>query len=69
MIKYLVVFEKAGNNYTAYIPDLPGCFAAGATLSEVKDNIRKALRLQIRGIVQRGEALPEQIAFSEYVEI
>lgn len=69
MIKYLVVFEKAGNNYTAYIPDLPGCFAAGATLSEVKDNIRKAIRLHIRGLVQRGEPLPEQIAFSEYLEI
>ncbi len=69
MIKYLVVFEKAGNNYTAYVPDMPGCFAAGATFSEVKDNIRKAIRLHIRGLVQRGGPLPEQIAFSEYLEI
>jgi predicted RNase H-like HicB family nuclease len=69
MVRYLVMFEKAGSNYTAYTPDLPGCFAAGATLSEVKDNIRKAIRVHIRNLVQKGEPLPEQIAFSEYLEI
>lgn len=69
MVRYLVVFEKAGDNYTAYVPDLPGCFAAGATLPEVKDNIHKVIRQNVRGIVQRGETLPEQIAFSEYVDM
>jgi len=69
MIRYLVVFEKAGSNYTAYAPDLPGCFAAGATIAEAKGNIRKVIRLHIRGIVQRGDPLPEQIALSEYLEL
>ncbi len=69
MVRYLVVFERAGDKYTAYVPDLPGCFAAGATLPEVKENIRKVIRLNVRGIVQRGETLPEQVAFSEYIDI
>lgn len=69
MVRYLVVFEKAGDNYTAYAPDLPGCFAAGATLSETRDNIRKAIRVHIKNLVLKGEPLPEQAAFSEYVDI
>ena len=69
MVRYLVVFERAGDKYTAYVPDLPGCFAAGATLSEVKENIRKVIRQNVRGIVQRGESLPEQVAFSEYIDM
>ncbi|MBM3157832.1 MAG: type II toxin-antitoxin system HicB family antitoxin [Chloroflexi bacterium] len=69
MVRYLVVFERAGDKYAAYVPDLPGCFAAGATLPEVKENIRKVIRQNIRGIVMRGEALPEQVAFSEYIDI
>jgi len=69
MVRYLVVFERAGANYTAYVPDLPGCFAAGATLPEVKENIRKVIRQSVRGIVQRGETLPEKVAFSEYIDI
>ncbi|OGO00817.1 MAG: hypothetical protein A2Y59_04260 [Chloroflexi bacterium RBG_13_52_14] len=69
MVRYLVVFERASDKYTAYVPDLPGCFAAGGTLSEVKENIRKVIRLNVRGIVQRGDSLPEQVAFSEYIDI
>jgi predicted RNase H-like HicB family nuclease len=69
MVRYLVVFEKAGDKYTAYVPDLPGCFAAGSTLSEVKENVRKVIRQNIRGIVLRGETFPEQVAFSEYIDI
>ena len=69
MVRYLVVFERAGDKYTAYVPDLPGCFAAGSTLPEVKENIRKVIRQNVRGIVQRGESLPEQVAFSEYIDM
>jgi len=69
MQKYLVVFERAGEKYTAYVPDIPGCFAAGATLSEAENNIHKAIRRQIQSIVQKGEPLPEGAAFSEYIEI
>jgi len=69
MVRYLVVFERASEKYTAYVPDLPGCFAAGSTPSEVRENIRRVIRLNVRGIVQRGETLPEQVAFSEYIDI
>ncbi len=69
MQKYLVVFERAGDKYAAYVPDIPGCFAAGAALPEVENNIRKAIRRQIQSLLQRGEPLPEGVAFSEYIEI
>ncbi len=69
MQKYLVVFERAGEKYTAYVPDIPGCFAAGASLSEVENNIHRAIRRQIQSLLQKGEPLPEGVAFSEYIEI
>jgi len=69
MHKYLVVFEKAGGNFSAYSPDLPGCIATGSTRREVEQNIREAIRLHVEGLVQDGAPLPEQIAFTEYVEV
>ena len=69
MHKCLVVFEKAGSNYSAYSPDLPGCVATGATRREVEQNIREAIRLHVEGLEQDGTPLPEQIAFTEYVEV
>ena len=69
MHRYLVVFERAGDNYSAYSPDLPGCIATGATRREVEKNIRKAIRFHVRGLIQDGVPLPEQVAFTEYVEV
>ncbi len=69
MYKYLVVFEKAEKNYSAYSPDLPGCIATGATRSEVEQNIRDAIRLHIEGLKQDGLPLPQQASFTDYVEV
>ena len=69
MRKYLVVFEKAGNNYSAYSPDLPGCIATGVTREEVEKNIRQAIGFHIEGLKEDGLPLPEQVSFTEYIEV
>jgi len=69
MHKYLVVFERVGDNYSAYFPDIPGCIATGGTRDEVEKNIREAISFHIEGLTQDGLPLPEQVSFTEYVEV
>ena len=67
--KYLVIIEKANDNYSAYSPDVPGCIATGRTLSEVKKTIREAIKFHIEGLQEDGMPLPESISFTEYIGI
>jgi len=69
MHKYLVVFEKAGDNYSAYSPDVPGCIATGATRKEAEKNIREALGFHIAGLKEDGAPLPEPSSSTEYIEV
>jgi len=69
MYKYLVIFEKAGNNYSAYSPDMPGCIATGDTRDEVEKNIREAINFHIEGLVKDELPLPESASFTEYIEV
>ena len=69
MHKYLVVFEKAGDNYSAYSPDIPGCIATGATRNEAEKNIREALNFHIAGLKEDGAPLPEPASSTEYIEV
>ena len=69
MHKYLVVFERAGDNYSAYSPDVPGCIATGITRDEVERNIREAISFHVEGLIHDGLPLPEQVSFTEYVEV
>jgi predicted RNase H-like HicB family nuclease len=69
MHKYLVVFERVGDNYSAYSPDVPGCIATGGTRDEVEKNIREAISFHIEGLMHDGLPLPEQVSFTEYVEV
>lgn len=57
-MKYLVVIEKTKNNYSAYIPDLPGCVAMGKTIREVKKLIRESVKIHIAGMREDTEPLP-----------
>lgn len=57
-MKYVVVFEQAPNNWCAFVPDLPGCVAAGDTLEETKQLIREAIEFHIESYVEDDEALP-----------
>ena len=69
MYKYLVIFEKAGDNYYAYSPDISGCIATGRTRDEVEKNIREAISFHIEGLTEDGLPLPEPASFTEYVEV
>ncbi len=67
-MRYAVVIEKAENNYSAYVPDLPGCVATGATLEEVESEIKKAIRFHLDAMRQDGAPIPKPSAVCEYVE-
>ena len=67
--KYLVIFEKANGNYSAYSPDLPGCIATGVTRKEVEKNIREAISFHIEGLLKDGLPPPEPASFTEYIDV
>jgi len=68
-MKYAVVIEKAQGNYSAYVPDLPGCVATGATVQEVEQQIREAINFHIEGLREDGIAVPEPTSQVEYIEL
>jgi predicted RNase H-like HicB family nuclease len=59
MTRYAVVIEKAEGNYSAYVPDLPGCVATGATLEAVEEEIRAAILFHIEGLRADGLEIPQ----------
>lgn len=68
-MKYAIVIEKANLNYSAYVPDLPGCVATGATTEEVENEIREAIEFHIEGMKEDGEVIPAPSSSVEYVEV
>ncbi len=69
MRRFLVVIEKANNNYSAYSPDLPGCVATGATREEVEKNMHEAVKMHIAGLLEDKVPIPESHSFAEYVAV
>lgn len=67
-MRYLVVIERAGENFSAYVPDLPGCVATGATIEETEREISRAIRFHLDGLREDGSPIPEPSAVCEYVE-
>jgi predicted RNase H-like HicB family nuclease len=61
-MRYAVVIEKAGGNYSAYVPDLPGCIATGDTVAH------DAIRFHVDGLREDGLPVPEPVSLAEYVE-
>jgi predicted RNase H-like HicB family nuclease len=59
MKKFAVVIEAGPNNYSAYVPDLPGCVSTGRTLAEIEKNIREAIEYHIEGMIEDGDPVPE----------
>lgn len=59
MTEYTVIYERGANNWSAYVPDLPGCIATGKTREELETLIREAIEFHIEGMRQRGESVPE----------
>ena len=68
-MRYAVVIEKAQSNFSAYVPDLPGCVATGKTIAEVESEIREAIQFHIEGMIEDGESVPPPSSQVEYVEI
>jgi len=68
-MKYAIVIERAGKNYSAYIPDLPGCVATGETREEVESQIREAVQFHLEGMREDGEAIPEPSSQVEYIDV
>lgn len=67
-MRYAVVIEKADGNYSAYVPDLPGCVATGATVAETETEIRDAIRFHIEGLKADGLAVPMPTSIADYVD-
>ena len=68
-MKYAIVIEKAGSNYSAYVPDLPGCVATGSTTEEAEEEIREAIAFHIEGMKEDGEVIPYPSSSVDYVEV
>ena len=68
-MRYAVVIEKAEGNYSAYVPDLPGCVATGATVAEVETEIRGAIEFHLEGMREDGVAWPAPSSQVEYIEV
>ena len=68
MKRYVIVVEKAGDNYSAYSPDVPGCVATGATRDEAEGEMHAALQMHLDGIKEDGLPMPEPSATVGYVE-
>ena len=66
-MKYAVLFEKTESGYSAHVPDLPGCVAAGTTLEETTELMRGAIRMHLAGMAEDGEPIPEPKTIAEYV--
>ncbi len=68
-MRYAIVIEIAGPNFSAYVPDLPGCVATGASVEEVEREIREAIELHLEGIREDGDSIPPPSSSVQYVEI
>ena len=66
---YLVVIEKGPNSFGAYVPDLPGCIAAGESREEVLTLIREAIELHIETLKGDGQPIPAPSSSSEVIEV
>ena len=68
-MRYAIVVERTEHNYSAYVPDLPGCVATGQTLKEVEHEIRSAIEFHIEGLREDGLAVPQPVSIVEYLEV
>ncbi|MCH8041866.1 MAG: type II toxin-antitoxin system HicB family antitoxin [Nitrospinae bacterium] len=68
-MRYAIVIEKAESNFSAYVPDLPGCVATGKTIEETENLIREAIGFHLQGMREDGLQIPEPRSHVEYVEV
>ena len=68
-MQYTIVIEKSPQNYAAYVPDLPGCVATGATREEAVNEIREAISFHIESLLEHGEPVPEPQCTATVVDV
>ena len=69
-MQYAIVIEKVpDSNYSAYVPDLPGCVSTGGTLEEVRNNIQDAIAFHLEGMREDGAPIPEPTTLVSYAEV
>ena len=68
-MRYAVVIEDAGSNFSAYVPDLPGCVETGATVAEIELAIREVIEFHLDGLREDGSPIPPPSSKVEYVEV
>ncbi len=68
-MRYAIVIEQTDEHYSAYVLDLPGCVATGATVAEVEQRIREAIEFHMEGMRQDGQAIPLPSSRVDYVEV
>jgi predicted RNase H-like HicB family nuclease len=69
MHRFLLIIEPAGQNFSAYSPDLPGCIATGASREETERHMYEAIQTHIEGLREDGLPIPQSTAFAEYVVV
>jgi predicted RNase H-like HicB family nuclease len=69
MHRFLIVVEKAGKNYSAYSPDLPGCVATGKTREETEHRMHEAIELHVKGLLEDGLPVPRSHASAAFVAV
>jgi predicted RNase H-like HicB family nuclease len=67
--RYAILIYKAGNNYSAHVPDVDGCIASGSTIEDTAANLRDALEFHFEAMAEHGETIPEPEAIVEYIEV
>lgn len=68
-MRYAIVIERAASNFSAYVPDLPGCVATGDTQERVEAQLREAIELHLHGLREDGAPIPEPSSRVEYIEL
>ncbi len=68
-MRYAVVIEKAQQNYSAYVPDLPGCVATGHSVAEAQQAIREAIELHLSGMREDGVPFPPPASQVDYIDV
>ena len=68
-MKYAVIIEQAATGFSAYVPDLPGCIATGATKAQVRQRIQEAVEIHLKSMMEDGDPIPKPTSQCEYLDV
>jgi len=67
--KYTVILENAGKNWGAYSPEVPGCYATGATKDETREKFKSAVAFHLESYRELGMEPPHPELSVETIDI